>query len=378
MPGHRAKNATNRKIDSSVEKQFKAAVIAKIKKWSAHTQIRLQTVSQACRMVRDDKFIGQEEIENKQFSAQYARDLLFQSNLKYTLRKSDQKHVDDASKAKIRQEMDTKLKQFNDPKYNILNADEPGFNLQKQRHGGWHAPDDQFKLANNKARVTFFPVISINNRIKFPPAFVIGSKARSKTAWASIKHRTVKKFDFKVKKKVTGKAGGAKMNKKEEFIDIEVEQQTITFENGSTCVLYNNSSKWMTQHIFELEMKRLSRYLRNRHPGQVFVLSLDNFSGHKSSDFSNLKLVFFEAGCTGFCQPCDQLLFGIMKQQYHTWLEQLLIDQIEKDETPKVSDGMCVREVVNIYNNLSEAFFNGSFKRSGLKDWFCWVILTEP
>ena len=61
----------------------------------------------------------------------------------------------------------------------------------------------------------------------------------------------------------------------------------------------------MTKYIWTAEMMRLSVYLHDVFPDQIFILMADNFAGHeilKELPYQNLKIAFLRPNMTGYLQ----------------------------------------------------------------------------
>ena len=130
---------------------------------------------------------------------------------------------------------------------------------------------------NEKSRVTFSPVLVAGDHlVGWKPLLISRSKG---TRWNNI---------LKIEKK--------KFKKDDE--EFELERRVFPH-----CVLYSNKSAWMTQYIFSWELDRLSRFLREKHPGRKHLFLLDNAGPHKSSKtYDNLDLHYFQPQCTGYLQ----------------------------------------------------------------------------
>ena len=126
--------------------------------------------------------------------------------------------------------------------------------------------------------------------------------------------------------------------------------------------LYSNAKAWMTSMLFQWEAERLSTYLKLKFPNTKFLLVVDNASAHKiPQSFTNLQIEFFPAGVTGILQPLDQCCFAVVKSQYRKWLAQhrLLVGE-------HVNEEMAVKQVTNIYNDMSIKTINHAWRSTGL------------
>ena len=135
----------------------------------------------------------------------------------------------------------------------------------------------RYKLNNEKARVTFSPILVAGEHlIGWKPLVISRTKG---TRWNNIIKVEKRKF-------------------KKDNQEFELERRVFPH-----CVLYSNQTAWMTQFIFEWELDRLSRFLREKYPRRKYLLLLDNAPPHQSSKcYDNLDIHFFPAQTTGYLQ----------------------------------------------------------------------------
>ena len=130
---------------------------------------------------------------------------------------------------------------------------------------------------NEKQRVTIAPVIAAGKHlIGWKPVVISRTKG---TRWSNLVKIEKKKF-------------------KTDDGEIELERRVFPH-----CILYSNSSAWMTKLIFSWELDRLSTFLRKKYQNRRFLLLLDNASPHQpSKNYDNLDIQFFPAQTTGYLQ----------------------------------------------------------------------------
>ena len=55
---------------------------------------------------------------------------------------------------------------------------------------------------------------------------------------------------------------------------------------------------------------------------------MDNVRSHKSLiKYPNIDLITLEPNTTGYMQPLDTMVFGILKNQYRSWLAEFLLEE---------------------------------------------------
>ena len=138
-------------------------------------------------------------------------------------------------------------------------------------------------MQNEKARITFAPILVAGAHLDgWKPVVISRTKG---TKWKDI---------IKVEKK--------KFRKDDE--EIEIERRIFPH-----CVLYSNTTAYMTQFVFSWELDRLSAGLRLKHPNRRFLLLLDNATSHRSSKtYSNLEIQFFPAQTSEYLQ--SEFIYG--------------------------------------------------------------------
>ena len=119
---------------------------------------------------------------------------------------------------------------------------------------------------------------------------------------------------------------------------------------------------WVNGEIFKWEMSRLSSFLKLNYPNTRFGLLLDNVPSHLNVDHPNLKLIFLPPNTTARTQPLDLTVFGVLKNQYNSWLmrETLQVGP----ENLKLET--CVQSMANIFKNLDVRSSNHGFSATGL------------
>lgn len=81
---------------------------------------------------------------------------------------------------------------------------------------------------------------------------------------------------------------------------------------------FSNDSAWLTQTIFKKYLTKVNDELVKKN--RKILLLLDNFSGHKINDFSNIKLLMFPPNTTAQLQPLDLGIINTFKQKYKKYL----------------------------------------------------------
>ena len=350
---HRSKNASYRPVDDPISLSFEKEVAKKVEKWNATIAISHSSVRKACQMIKQQPQYQNEAKLNLMFSDCYCKDLMFRAGFTLSSHRSNQKRFTEDETAKLREDLQNELLQlqskFKVPTRNILNCDESPMQQMNQNRVGFRKKNTHYKHHGAKERLTFLPTINATGSLHYPPAFICKSKCLSKKTWKLKSRRAI------TKKVIVGK---------KTFI---VEQIKIEYKSGQRCVVYVSSSAWINSGIFHIELERLSNHLKCNYPNETFILMMDNCGGHENlPTFDNLVYLHFKSQTTGIVQPLDQLLFGLLKNEYRRWLETELINQLESGiTTPKVSEGACCEQVLKIYSNFDEKIASASYKRTG-------------
>ena len=78
--------------------------------------------------------------------------------------------------------------------------------------------------------------------------------------------------------------------------------------------MYYSKASWMSTAIFELEVRRLSRFFQMHWPTRKFAVLMDNAPMHICRfEPENLKLISLPKN-TSYLQPADQFFFRFNKK----------------------------------------------------------------
>ncbi|KAF7685248.1 Tigger transposable element-derived protein 4, partial [Cucumispora dikerogammari] len=127
---------------------------------------------------------------------------------------------------------------------------------------------------------------------------------------------------------------------------------------------------WMTANIFSNYLKDLNEDLiKQKRP---ILLILDNFSGHKIANLSNIKLKFLPKNAISIIQPLDQGVIKAFKSKYLRILNSYLVSssRIEKQNIQQLVKGIDLYTVINWVRKsidcVDRFVIVNSWKKSGL------------
>ena len=90
------------------------------------------------------------------------------------------------------------------------------------------------------------------------------------------------------------------------------------------------------------------------------LIIVDNFSGHKAEEFSNIKMAFLRPNLTSTLQPADLLVISTIKKRYNKWYN----EQILKEK--KLNHGQILLKFGQFQMELEPEIGLTAWKKSGL------------
>jgi len=112
----------------------------------------------------------------------------------------------------------------------------------------------------------------------------------------------------------------------------------------------SNSKAWITKEIFSLYLKDLNTKFQDEN--RNILLFLDNFSGHKVNDLSNIKLHFLPPNTTSLIQPLDQGVINTFKINYR----KIYLNTVISNGPENIKAAIKDYKIVNAIENISTAW----------------------
>ncbi|KAG0426074.1 Tigger transposable element-derived protein 6, partial [Dictyocoela muelleri] len=131
--------------------------------------------------------------------------------------------------------------------------------------------------------------------------------------------------------------------------------RALKYVNLETFNLYYRSNKtsWLTSSLFYEYINNLNEKLFKE--GRKILLLLDNFSGHKRENMTNIELMFFPPNCTSIIQPLDAIIINSFKFRFKTLMNNF---QIHNALTNDLTHSDIIKNInlLNVINWIEKAF----------------------
>ena len=99
------------------------------------------------------------------------------------------------------------------------------------------------------------------------------------------------------------------------------------------------------------------RYIKYHDPNGKYALLMDNVRSHKSLvKYPNIDLITLEPNTTGYMQPLDTMVFGILKNQYRSWLASFLLKE------GSITEEKAIVKISELFASLGQNAIDYAFK----------------
>ena len=112
-----------------------------------------------------------------------------------------------------------------------------------------------------------------------------------------------------------------------------------------------NKNAWVTSQIFEQRLTKFNEdmFRSNRH----VVLLLDDASSHKTSELSNVKLLFLSPNTTDALQPLDAGIIRSFKDKYQTIQLKKIMSVYNETKIISIKNSIQLNNTIEIHKRLS-------------------------
>ena len=98
---------------------------------------------------------------------------------------------------------------------------------------------------------------------------------------------------------------------------------------------YHNSTAWMTTAIFISWLEEFNALMKKN--SRHVLLLLDDFSGHRVNNLSNMNIRFFPPNMTSHVQPCDAGIIKTFKGYFRAQMNNRISSVFKQSEVLKTS-----------------------------------------
>lgn len=133
----------------------------------------------------------------------------------------------------------------------------------------------------------------------------------------------------------------------------------------------SNKTGWMTRALFEEYLNELNEQLITQ--GKKILALVDNFSGHKIENLSNIELMFLPENTTSVLQPLDLGVISSFKRKYKKYLSYYIFESYQSNKTiaddivKRVNIFIATNWIVKAWANTSKECIVNCWKKSKLK-----------
>ncbi|KAG0437110.1 Tigger transposable element-derived protein 6 [Dictyocoela muelleri] len=140
--------------------------------------------------------------------------------------------------------------------------------------------------------------------------------------------------------------------------------------NTFNTVYRSNKTSWLTAEIFNDYLISLNDKLKIEN--RKILLLLDNFSGHKVGNKSNIELLFFPPNCTSIIQPLDLGIIHSFKSRFKSLLNNFQIynalsnDNDQKAINKKIDFACVIRWVDKSFLEITNDVIKNCWNKTNL------------